>query len=667
MSVEAEREKSSSSEKKEGTKLQQENKTKEEMIGDDLSEEAMIQVLSRQEKQKEPVEEIEKNRYSGLKSKVFTQEISKQYSLSKSLIRFSKSDLLRTWFYLHNYGRLNSGRGVERWIIYRLWWKEKMTVIEKDRKDSTFTPISTSKIISSSEKSSDESNNTPLNHNVIEKILKVLPEYEEKFSKLENISKDFLGSLATKIDEIIENSEIFMNLIVKCIDVIYLAQWKDANILFVIWRILVLEESTPSLKKLLLESLSMFFQHKNEGSDLYQMFQSLRQLSYLSLDGKSIFKLDIEELSIRLQQSDLKNFFSPYHIFGTQLQDFNKYYFDQSVMNPENSREMLELLQYFDLKISVWNMKNLNNLIHDEFAERFGYDAPQITRPLKYQYSLLIPKIDDDFTTFFDIKQEFISDIYISSMENTKYCNCFVFEPFESPKELIIIDEDQVKSKKERINSCGLYYNILNHCECLFKIQKKSLFEITKSYIGENLAFIPRLNESMPLSIFSLLHEEIQLSYTWGIPRWRYCTNYQEAMSSLSDSLLLKNRNLSRSYLEEPNRAMETFIKRETIQSSKDVDSYYLVLLGDCTIFLNNLINQYDFLWIKIQKSQIIINLGEVKTGNENAMSCIEGKKEIFTPKLKVHRNIQEDFKVVGLDQYSAILEITLKNKTHKK
>eukprot|EP01080_Neovahlkampfia_damariscottae_P012234 gene12234-5820_t len=195
--------------------------------------------------------------------------------------------------------------------------------------------------------------------------------------------------------------------------------------------------------------------------------------------------------------------------------------------------------------------------------------------------------------------------------------------------------------------------------------QQKSLYEVTKFYKEENLAFVPRLNESMPLSIFSLVNEKIKLSFSRNIPRWRFCTTYQEGLCSLTDFLIQTNRNLPKSYLEEGNRAAQIFIETETIQSSKDINCYYLVLSCNCIIYLNDVMCEFDFDWIKIEKERVTINLGEVKSGSKTMTSqnCLERKKDKLIPEFNLHKKIKMENKIIGSTKKSAIFQIILSDK----
>eukprot|EP01080_Neovahlkampfia_damariscottae_P012233 gene12233-5819_t len=349
-----------------------------------------------------------------MKSKAFTIEVSKEYSLSKTVENFTKSDLLTTWFFLQNYGKFNNGRGGERWIIYRLWWKEKMRVTTKERRNSMITP--TSKVTSEIDKKSKSSSGNSSIVNDTESMRELLENfgrYFDDFLKLEEITQIFLSSIHSKIQNYGISNSLHVNLMIECINIIQKADWKNGHFLFAIWRILKLEKEN---QRTFLECLGLYFQLKHENAEIFKTFRALRKISYLTIDGKSIFKIDIEELSLQLQQNDLQSFFSEYHIFGTQLNDFDKYYHDQSVMGPTNTTHMLEILKALE-KNKKWNFVQLTNILHDEFCSLDKI----IYSPLKYQYSLLIPKLQDDFTTFYDAKQSIGSTIYISSMENSNY------------------------------------------------------------------------------------------------------------------------------------------------------------------------------------------------------------------------------------------------------
>eukprot|EP01080_Neovahlkampfia_damariscottae_P003127 gene3127-5297_t len=207
----------------------------------------------------------------------------------------------------------------------------------------------------------------------------------------------------------------------------------------------------------------------------------IRRLSYLLLEEHSLISINIDKLVELLHIELIQYLVSEFHTFGKHLDILHQDFFQNVVMGPDNSFLMLKKMKSLD--------PQFQELVIHEFVEnQFKNDEKTEVKNLKYFFYLLIPKIKNDFHTFFELKNDTSSDFYVASVdESNDCCNCYVIcESLENLKKTLekknkLLIQIVGCSKKEGLNQ----EHTLKYFSKLFEYLKGK--EIELQLIGPDL------------------------------------------------------------------------------------------------------------------------------------------------------------------------------------
>jgi hypothetical protein len=603
--------------------------------------------------------QIQLNKSSGVASSFLTKEIE-----DLSVIRFSMSfnnikqhsALFSIWFFLENYGHLNSGMGYERWIFYQLWKREDYP---SNNENGTIS-ILLSKYNMNESLKKFQSFNSKLSNFLDEMFFNLMSikivSVENNLKKEVFVKEKNLKTIKKqKIDTNNENENYIINLmprnfadlICECIEIIFEARWNECNFIVALFRIS--KNSKESLWNLtLLEAIELFVYFKNNTTSKikskFKIYNSLKTLSHLILDSENnIFKLDLNTVSSYLKKQSCDELFSDYHNFGKQLFIYKEHYLEETMLNPKNSEIMLKMIHHLD-KISKFSIKDF--LTEETSLKK---ESSVLTVSMKYNYSLLIPKVKNDFETFRLVRESFKNqNFYISSLESSLFCNCYLFEDV----------------------NCENIFSILKFSSDLFSKLNLNFKKTMEEYLINNSAYAPRLSLSLPTFIINLMGEGFKIIPHHQELPWRFCKEYNEAIDSFQETIKIVKSETNITKIEEPIFGLAAF----TNSQRYDPNSFYLMLIGGFNLYQSHTFHEFDFMWITVQKNsnssslsdlQISIVIGEVKTGGERAIDNLKERMENF--KFSTLENITMSLSYNEINRHVGFAKFTLFDKRPSK
>eukprot|EP01080_Neovahlkampfia_damariscottae_P012599 gene12599-6419_t len=516
-------------------------------------------------------------------------------------IEYSNEDMLMIWFFLHNYGKLSNGRGVERYIFYRFWLSEDRKIPKYLTKGNDETPHISSNSIKGNKSSSEKPKESGFS---ISKYLeeKNISSLLEMFKMFNDTTKNFLNDIFQYLSDIFNikdkdkievNEPKFQNVLYYSIKNISKGRWNETFNLLSLFKLVLKKVKS----KIFYEAIYHYIDLEKSNFPLIMIYHTIRKLSYLYLDDqKNITSINLSVLTENLRNNSLVHLFSNYHPFGKQLMMLNDYYFENSILNVLNSEKMLKYLKSLDNEYSnEFTSKNIRDLI---ISDEYDLQDASCT----CCFSLLMPRLENDFYIYFSIKNlesEFnYSSTYIASLYNSELCNCFMMS---------YKDEKQLWKTYELLK----YINNLS-----LKQFNKSIYHLNTDYLKENLVMAERLNQSLPSYILNCIANkrvEIFPNYSSLTP-WRYCSCFEEVLLTFKESINLAKNEYSAGKIQEPIEGLRLFQNIMNIDST----SFYLVYIGGFKIHCETARFEFDFLWITIAKNKIAAYFGEVKKGKEN-------------------------------------------------